>query len=120
MLLANVFKQNVTRFPYDIARLAEDIAGGIIMTLPSAADFQSDEIGPLFKKYLATCEGISVEERYKVLRFIENLTYGQSGVSFKGESMHGAGSPQAQRIMIARQANFNDKKDYVKKILDIE
>lgn len=120
MLLANVCKLNVTRFPYDIARLAEDIAGGIIMTLPSAADFQSDEIGPLLKKYLATCEGMSVEERYKVLRFIENLTYGQTGVSFKGESLHGAGSPQAQRIMIARQANFNNKKDYVKKILDIE
>ena len=27
MLLANVCKQNVTRFPYEIARLAEDIAG---------------------------------------------------------------------------------------------
>ena len=28
LLLANVCKQNVTRFPYEIARLAEDIAGG--------------------------------------------------------------------------------------------
>ena len=27
LLLANVCKQNVTRFPYEIARLAEDIAG---------------------------------------------------------------------------------------------
>ncbi len=28
LLLANVCKQNVTRYPYEIARLAEDIAGG--------------------------------------------------------------------------------------------
>ncbi len=28
LLLANVCKQNVTRLPYEIARLAEDIAGG--------------------------------------------------------------------------------------------
>ena len=28
LLLANVCKQNVTRFPYEIVRLAEDIAGG--------------------------------------------------------------------------------------------
>ena len=28
LLLANVCKQNVTRFPYEIGRLAEDIAGG--------------------------------------------------------------------------------------------
>lgn len=120
MLLANVCKQNVTRFPFDMARLAEDIAGGIIMTLPSAADFKSEEVGPLLHKYLATCDDISVEDRFKILRFVENMTYGAAGVSFKGESMHGAGSPQAQRIMIARQANFEDKKELVKKILDIK
>ena len=28
LLLANVCKQNVTRFPYEIVRLAEDVAGG--------------------------------------------------------------------------------------------
>jgi len=120
MLLANVCKLNVTRFPYDMARLAEDIAGGIIMTLPSAADFQSKEVGHFLKKYLATCDGLPVENRFKISRFIENLTYGQTGVSFKGESLHGAGSPQAQRIMIARQADFEDKKKLVKRILDIE
>ena len=30
LLLANVCKQNVTRFPYEIVRLAEDIAGGLV------------------------------------------------------------------------------------------
>ncbi len=29
-LLANISKHNVTRFPYLIARLAQDIAGGIL------------------------------------------------------------------------------------------
>ena len=38
LLLANVCKQNVTRFPYEIARLAEDIAGGLMVTMPSAQD----------------------------------------------------------------------------------
>ena len=32
LLLANVCKQNVTRFPYEIVRLAEDIAGGLMVT----------------------------------------------------------------------------------------
>jgi 4-hydroxybutyryl-CoA dehydratase/vinylacetyl-CoA-Delta-isomerase len=31
-LLANVCKLNVTRFPYEIARLAQDIAGGLLVT----------------------------------------------------------------------------------------
>ncbi len=119
MLLANVCKQNVTRFPYEIGRLAEDIAGGIICTLPSEADFISEEIGPLLSKYLSTCEGISPNDRYKLLRFIENLTMGVASVSYRTESMHGAGSPMTQRIMISRQANLEEKKKLVKKILDI-
>ena len=35
-------------------------------------------------------------------------------------SMHGAGSPQAQRIMISRQSNLEVKKQLVKDILDIK
>jgi 4-hydroxybutyryl-CoA dehydratase/vinylacetyl-CoA-Delta-isomerase len=120
MLLANVNKQNVTRFPYEIGRLAEDLAGGIICTMPSQADFESPEIGNLIKKYLTTCEDVLVEDRYRLLRFIENLSMGVASLSYKTESLHGAGSPQAQRIMIARQADIDKKIEMVKEILDIK
>jgi 4-hydroxybutyryl-CoA dehydratase/vinylacetyl-CoA-Delta-isomerase len=49
-----------------------------------------------------------------------DLTMGVASVGYKTESMHGAGSPQAQRIMIAKQGNLEEKKELVKKILDIE
>ena len=120
MLLANVNKQNVTRFPYEIGRLAEDLAGGIISTMPSQDDFENDEIGPMIQKYLSTCDTASVQDRYKILRFIENLSMGVASLSYKTESLHGAGSPQAQRIMISRQANVEDKINLVKDILDIK
>ncbi|MHA2389088.1 MAG: 4-hydroxyphenylacetate 3-hydroxylase family protein, partial [Candidatus Hodarchaeales archaeon] len=111
MLLANVNKQNVTRFPYEIGRLAEDLAGGIICTMPSQQDLDNTEIGPIIKKYLSTCDDVPVNDRYKLLRFIENLSMGVASLSYKTESLHGAGSPQAQRIMISRQAKINDKID---------
>ena len=41
---------------------------------------------------------------------IENLCFGTVAVGYRTESMHGAGSPQAQRIMIARQGNLDHKK----------
>ena len=44
-LLANVHKHNVTRFPYEIARLAQDIAGGLLVTMPSEQDFRSKVTG---------------------------------------------------------------------------
>ncbi|MFX1295310.1 MAG: 4-hydroxyphenylacetate 3-hydroxylase family protein, partial [Promethearchaeota archaeon] len=116
-LLANVCKLNVTRFPYEISRLSEDISGGILATLPSEKDFYNDKVGPLLKKYLSTYTGVNVEDRFKLIRFLENATMGTTGLSYKTESLHGAGSPQAQRIMIARQANLKQKKELVKKIL---
>jgi 4-hydroxybutyryl-CoA dehydratase/vinylacetyl-CoA-Delta-isomerase len=56
----------------------------------------------------------------KVLRLIENMTLGTAAVGYRTESMHGAGSPQAQRIMISRQSNLDMKKKLVKDLLDIE
>ncbi|MBL9099960.1 MAG: 4-hydroxybutyryl-CoA dehydratase [Myxococcales bacterium] len=115
-LLANVCKHNVTRFPYEMARLAQDLAGGLLATLPSQADFEHDEIGPLLKQLLGGREGASAEARARVLRLIENLTLGRGAVGYLTESMHGAGSPQAQRIQIARQMQVDDKKRLARRL----
>jgi len=119
-LLANVCKQNVTRFPYDIARLAEDIAGGLLVTAPSEKDLKDSVVGPYIEKYFKGIHEVSVEDRFKVLRLIENLTLGTAAVGYRTESMHGAGSPQAQRIMISRQGNLEHKKRLAKSITKIK
>ena len=95
LLLANVCKQNVTRFPYEIVRLAEDIAGGLMVTMPSQKDFNSDTvvgrsgetIGEICNKFFAAREGVATEDR--------------------------------QRIMIARQGNIQGKKQLAKDIAGI-
>ncbi len=120
LLLANVCKQNVTRFPYEIARLAEDIAGGLMVTCPSEQDYNTPELKPYIDKYLVGVDGVSVENRMRVLRLIENITLGTAAVGYRTESMHGAGSPQAQRIMIARQGNMEMKKGLAKAIAKID
>ena len=51
-MLAQVCKHNVTRFPYEISRLAQDIAGGLVVTLPSEKDFRHPEAGPLLRSIL--------------------------------------------------------------------
>ncbi|MDD3415627.1 MAG: 4-hydroxyphenylacetate 3-hydroxylase family protein [Lachnospiraceae bacterium] len=119
MLLANVCKQNVTRFPYEISRLAEDIAGGLMVTMPSEKDFESSEVGEYCKKYFKGSEKFDTMERMRILRLIENMTLGTAAVGYRTESMHGAGSPQAQRIMISRQGNLEAKKEMAKNIIEI-
>ena len=120
LLLANVCKQNVTRFPYEIVRLAEDIAGGLMVTAPSEKDLRDEKIGPYIDKYLRGVATVTTENRMKILRLIENLALGTAAVGYRTESMHGAGSPQAQRIMISRQGNLNAKKELAKAIAHIE
>ena len=120
LLLANVCTQNVTRFPYEIVRLAEDIAGGLMVTAPSEADFRDPKLGPVIEKYLKGVDGVSTENRLRILRLIENLSLGTAAVGYRTESMHGAGSPQAQRIMIARQGNLEHKKALAKKLAHIK
>jgi 4-hydroxybutyryl-CoA dehydratase/vinylacetyl-CoA-Delta-isomerase len=46
----------------------------------------------------------------RVLRLIENMTLGRNAVGYLTESMHGAGSPQAQRIEIGRAMQIEYKK----------
>ncbi len=119
-LLANIHKQNVTRFPYEISRLAQDIAGGLMVTLPSEKDFKSPETGKWLEKYFKANPDISTVNRMRILRLIENITLGTAAVGYLTESMHGAGSPQAQRIMISRRANLEEKKKAAKKLCGIE
>jgi 4-hydroxybutyryl-CoA dehydratase/vinylacetyl-CoA-Delta-isomerase len=120
LLLANVHKQNITRFPYEIARLAQDIAGGLLVTLPSAADFEAPEIAKWLDKYAKAKDGVPAEHRARILRLIENITMGAAAVGYLTESMHGAGSPQAQRIMIGRLAGVKQKQLVAKKLCGIE
>ena len=119
-LLANVCKQNVTRFPYEIARLAQDIAGGLMVTLPSEEDYRSEEVGKWIEKYFKGNNSVSTESRMKMLRLIENITLGTAAVGYLTESMHGAGSPQAQRIMIARLVDMQEKQKVAKHLCGIE
>jgi 4-hydroxybutyryl-CoA dehydratase/vinylacetyl-CoA-Delta-isomerase len=118
-MLANVCKHNVTRFPYEISRLAQDIAGGLMVTMPSEKDFRSPETGPLLEKYLKGRKGVSTENRVRIMRLIENMTLGRNAVGYLTESMHGAGSPQAQRIQIARQMQIEYKKKLAKNLANV-
>jgi 4-hydroxybutyryl-CoA dehydratase / vinylacetyl-CoA-Delta-isomerase len=79
------------------------------VTLPSEADYRHGEIGPLLEKYLKGREDVPTEHRMRILRLIENMTLERNAVGYLTESLHGAGSPQAQRIQIFHQMQLSYK-----------
>jgi 4-hydroxybutyryl-CoA dehydratase/vinylacetyl-CoA-Delta-isomerase len=48
------------------------------------------------------------------------MTLGRNAVGYLTESMHGAGSPQAQRIQIARQMQLGYKKKLAKDLAGVD
>ena len=115
-LLANTVKLNCTRYMYEISRLAHDIAGGFIATLPYEADYRNPETKGYIDKYFSANPDFSTEERIRMGRLLENMTGGTA----LAESMHGAGSPEAMKIMLYRESNIDHKKALAKKLAKID
>jgi 4-hydroxybutyryl-CoA dehydratase/vinylacetyl-CoA-Delta-isomerase len=119
-LLANVCKLNVTRFPYELTRLAEDVAGGILATAPSEKDFRAPVTGGYIDKYLRGVHEVPTEARYRILTLIQAMCEGVVASSYRTESMHGAGSPQAQKITIERETDMDLKQSLARSIAGID
>ncbi|MFA5528036.1 MAG: 4-hydroxyphenylacetate 3-hydroxylase family protein [Peptostreptococcales bacterium] len=114
--LANSGKYNVTKFIYEIGRLSQDLAGGLIATLPFEAEYRNPELGHYIEKYYKGVESVPTEERLRMARLVENMTGGTALV----ESMHGAGSPQAMKVMLVREANLEHKMKLARKLAGIK
>ncbi|UCF90024.1 MAG: 4-hydroxybutyryl-CoA dehydratase, partial [Desulfobacterales bacterium] len=114
-LLANVTKLNITRLVYEWMRIAQDIAGGKIITLPSEKDINHPEVGRIIAECFRGKEGVDVNDIFKMLRLVENMSVG-AGLP---EAMHGAGSPAAQKIMIARRSGIERKRELAETICGI-
>ena len=119
-MLANVCKHHVTKMPYEIGRLAQDLAGGLVTTLPSEKEIRHPELAQLLDKYLQGKKGVPTEDRIRILRLIENMTMGRNAVGYLTESLHGAGSPQAQRIVLRNHMNLEQKKSWARKLAGID
>ena len=104
-MMANTVKQNITRNIYQIGRLAHDLAGGFLATMPDQKSFENPEIAGFVRKYHTANPDYSVEDRVRMGRYIENMT----SVTTMVEAMHGAGSPQAQRIVMLGLAGIEQK-----------
>jgi len=86
LLLANICKLNVTRFPYEIARIAEDLAGGLMVTLPSEADLRNPVTGPYMEKYLQGVSGLTTECRLRMLASGRKYNHRCGGRRLQGQN----------------------------------
>ncbi len=117
-LLANVTKTSVTRMPYEIQRLAEDVGGGMVSCMPSEKDLRSDRIGPFVEKYYRGLRDVTAEKRLRVARLLESMVFGPGKLSTL--CMHGGGSPAAALLGIRQTADLESKKELARRLAGVD
>ena len=77
-------------------------------------------ISPLAKTLLAPDSILVFGDGSHVTHIIHAICYGVVAPSYHTESMHGAGSPQAQKIMIERESDMESKQGLARNIAGID
>jgi len=111
-LFGNVAKITTAHGFWQIMALAGDIAGGLVVTMPSFKELKNPATKGYVEKYLKAA--VPAEKRMRITKVLQNWTAGLHGPG----TWHGAGSTQAQMISLHRAANLEEKKR--KKIAGIE
>ncbi len=115
-VLANSAKFNTARYYPEVTRLAQDIAGGFVATMVSERELDNPRVGAFVRKYYQTKPDVPAEHRLRLGRLIENMT----GATPIVECMHGAGSPQAQKVVVQRLTDWVGRRGLAERIAGIE
>jgi aromatic ring hydroxylase len=102
----NVGKHHFASRFHEMVATVQDLAGGLVITAPGRADLDSDETGPLVRKYLAGPESIDPEIRLRLFHLIRDLTASAFGGYNQIVTLHGEGSLQAQLLQTLRDADL--------------
>lgn len=93
----------------------QDIAGGLVCTVPSSKDFFNPETRPLMEKYLGGKHGIPTEHRLRAFRLIKDLTSSWHATL----TIHGEGSLATQRMSILALADLERYKAAARRVARI-
>jgi len=115
-VLSNTSKLFEGKDLHEVIRMMIEIAGGEVADLPSDRDMENPVIGPMLKKYLKGVDNVSTEDRIRLFRLIEKLAFESRDIV---SNIHGAGSPETHRMTMLRNADLEQKKEFVKKIAKI-
>ena len=119
ILYANVGKLWTARLFHESVRLVQEIAGGLVDTVPSVSDWENPELHPFIDKYLKGRSDIPTEYRLRLFRLLQDLTTYGTACYWLTISAVGAGSPQGARIMISRETDFASKEKLARELAGI-
>ncbi len=80
-------------------QLLHDIAGGIIVTMPTQDDYNNPELKKWLDQYLCGSDKYTTEERLRVLHLVQEVAASKFTGNFLGWAINAAGSPITGEIL---------------------
>ena len=99
--------------------IAQDIAGGLIVTMPSDDDYENPETHAYIEKYLKGPDKYSTEDRIRVFRLLEDMASSHYSSLWMTAGLIGAGSPEAQKIGIWGGYDIDSKENDARRLAGI-
>lgn len=115
-LYANVGKLLMGRAIYDTFRVAHEISGGLVVTVPTIEDVESHDNAALIDKYMAAGTGTSAGERIALARLLQDITASTESGWYSVISTHGGGSPAATRLGAWRGYDLKVRRSLARKL----
>ena len=115
---SNIGKLLLATQIYDMHRLAHEVSGGLIVTLPGPDEDHNPATAATLAEVLRANPAVPYDKRIEVARFMEDLTASYQGGWYSVISLHGGGSPAAMKQEIWRQYPVGNKVELVERLLN--
>ncbi|HSH42713.1 MAG TPA: 4-hydroxyphenylacetate 3-hydroxylase N-terminal domain-containing protein, partial [Arenicellales bacterium] len=115
---ANIGKLLMAHQIYDMHRVANNVSGGLVATLPVPEDDHNPVSGVDMSELLGGRPDIPYDKRARIARFMEDLTVSSTAGWYSTISVHGGGSPEAMKREIFRRYPIPERKRLVERLMN--
>ncbi len=100
-------KLNANEGFFDVMKAAADVAGGLLVTMPSEKELKNPEKSALLLKYLKGRSDIPTEQRMRMFKFLNHYV----ASSHAAQAWIGGGAPYHLRMALYAGTDMAEKKD---------
>jgi aromatic ring hydroxylase len=104
---------------HEMARLVQDIAGGLVVTAPMEEDWQNPETRADMERYLGGGASATAEQRLRAINLVRDVTASDLGGYLELLAIHAEGSLETQKLTILMDADLAPYRDYAKRLAGI-
>jgi aromatic ring hydroxylase len=117
-MTTNIAKYTFATGYHEALEIVQDLAGGLLVTAPGAADWQSEAVRPVLEKYLGAAAPAA--ERLAMLHLISDLTTRDFGGYHSVLAVHAEGSIEAEKLQLLRAYDARPAVAYARQLAGLE